>query len=197
MMSATPSTIEYLTSSLNSLSNEIPKGNEISEVGDSRAKVFAQKFNKILGITNKEFSSNIFLPEEISIDDVLYHSGGSGLAQLVLSNVNDVADAIGIEIKTNENKSATTITQNQITNQTSIQSVENAIDIVNTLSIEQSVKREIIQIMKEFETEAKNDTPNPKTLRQKFYEICKKSMDAAPAVINLANSLNVLGLMLS
>ena len=150
----------------------------------------------IIWTSYAELHKNI-LEEMVVSEDfpnyVLYSGHSEDALELIKTRVREIADhlAITLEIDKIHPIPHTQITQNQFVTQTNVQTLNNLIDIVNSLSVSQTNKEQIINLVKEFEQESKGNK-EPKKLRGLFLQVANLSIDAASFLLKHANDIGAL-----
>ena len=195
----------FVNNRLNSFLRDLKEIEEKEESGtgsyyrkvEALWKQFKQFHDEVIENFKNQFKH---IPVHTYEAEYLEYKAGERLSQYMKTTTRNIADAMGISLtEDNIQRAPTTVLsqfQNQSSVQTVIQNMDNFIENITSLNIEQSTKTEIINLMKEFESEAKKDNPDSKTLREKFYNICKKSMDAGIIALKFANTLGILTTLL-
>jgi len=116
------------------------------------------------------------------------------LLELIKTRLREMASNLSVDLevdKTMQSSPSTIITQTQNVFQNNVQSLNNLIDIVNSLQILESNKKKVLDLVKEFEEESKN-TKQPEKLRNILFKVADLSIDAACFLLKHANEIGIL-----
>ena len=185
---------EYWVGQLGRLYGEIER-HDMEATGGS---AFAEQYNKILGKLQEEFPDNEVVQSMEKADTVGRRDmfGSSEVKAVIKMNCGQLADALGYELPTGElEKTARkesmgiVLVQNQENTQKVSQDVSQEITIdatlemINYLPYENSIKKDLRQIVEEFDNELGEEDPDESRLRNLVEDAAEKSTEVA---VNLA-----------
>lgn len=191
-MSETPS---FVIRRLNSLMQQIIDiENRHETPAFDRVQVIWNSYAELHKTMEENMQVDEFFPQYVEHN--ARHS--DELLELIKTRIREIADNLSVDLAVDKvNVSPNTIiNQIQSVSQTNIQTLRNLIDVINTLSIPNSDKEKIIQLVTEFENEVKNEKRSDK-LRDILYKVSELSIDAASFLLKHASELGVLKNLLS
>ena len=159
----------------------------------NRAEIIWSAYSELHGDIVEQMNVDEFFPDYKPHN--AHHS--EEMLELVKTKIRAIADYFSLTLDIDKTSLVpnTQITQNQYVSQINVQTFSSLINNINSLSISQPDKKQIIALVKEFEEESQSKK-EPKKLRNILLRVARLSIDAAGFLLKHANDIGVLKDML-
>lgn len=184
----------YVVRRLNSLMRQVTDIENMKKVQSfERVEVIWKAYVKL----HQQISENVDVDESFPrLNDNEKPHDSDILLELIKTQIREIADNLSVDLDVDKTNTVPNTMFSQYISQTNVQTLNNLINNINSLSIPVTDKEKITLLAKEFEEESKNKK-QPEKLRGLLFKVAELSIDAAGFLLKHAHEMGVLKNLLS